>query len=505
MRKFDLVRDLVKSLNEGEVRLVEKFLVSFDEVKSQDSLKMLRLFKILRESELVNEGEVMYEISPDYKADSFNKLVNRLKEKIYDTLTLDANIFRKDAYSEQYQKKLSIRKLTSVASIVHGRGNIHLAMELYEKIIVGCKEFEIYSELIETLTIVQQVKGISEGHEVYMNIMEQVEFYERCRAEVYKAKHYYHDLVSVVDFQANSDYEIGKLKDRIEELEEGLRKTNSATVEYFLLYLKMHYCQVQNDYEAASEVNFRLVNLIKNNKAVYLKRAHANALNDLSLNLILSHKFAEALVQIDEVLSLIPVNSINAGVAKEYQFFCQFYLNNFKDAEKLVDDLLSGNYYNLSEFIRSKRTFYKANLAFFKKDFLSVHNLLMECRELENDREGWNFGIRILSIINDIERSLFDIADNKIESLRKFISRSKQPVSERFVICQKIFSQLVKNSFDFKKTYKANLALFSELEEKHPWKIRTAELFPFEDWFQTRMNETEYHFKVERMFQKVSE
>ncbi len=503
MRKFILVRDLVKSLNEGEARLLEKFMISFDEVKSPESLKMLKLFRILRDTtNNVVESEIIKQISEDYKTDSFNKLLSRLRDKIYDTLTLDANIFRKDAYSEQYQKKIHLRKLTSVASIVHGRGNIPLAIELYEKIIVGCKEFEIYSELIETLSIIQQLKGLSEGIEVYNNINEQVEFYENCRTIVFKAKHYYHEIISLVDFQANPEKKNELLLERIQELEEGLKKTNSATVEYFLLYLKIHYYQVNHDHESAIMNNMKLVDLIKNNKAIYLKRAHANTLIELGYNLLLFRKFNEALKTFEEALQLIPSNSLNTGIAKELVFYCMFYQNNLVEAENLVEELLNSKYYTLSEFKRSQRTFYKANLSFFKRDFQQVHNLLQDCRELENDKEGWNYGIRFLSIINDIERGFFDIADHKIESLRKFISRSKAHASPRFMIGQKIFSQLVRHSYNFQDTFSNNRALFEQLEQEHVWRIRSAELFPFEEWFKTKMTESSYHFKVERLFEK---
>lgn len=503
MKKFDLIRDLVRSLNDGEARLFEKILVSFDEVKSVDSLKMLQLFKELRDAEYtMTEEEIMLKLSASYKPESFSKLLIRLRDKIYDSLTLDANIFRKDAYSEQYQRKLYVRKLTSVATIVHGRGNIPLALELYEKIILISKEFEIYTELCEALSITQQIKGISEGHEVYQNIQDQVIFYEKCRTEVQKAKHYYHELMSRIDFSASPDKEKELLEERIEKLKAGLAETNSASLEYYLLYLQIHLAQLNSDFDLAVQYNYRLVDLVKSNKAVYVKRALATALNELANSLLYLSKLDEAIKVIEEVLPLLPQNSFNTAVAKEMAFLSYFYLNEHLEAEKIIDDLLGNQYYNRSDFIKSKRIFYKANLSFFKRDFQQVHNLLQDCRELENDKEGWNYGIRFLSIINDIERGFFDIADHKIESLRKFISRSKAHSSPRFMIGQKIFSQLVRHSYNFQDTFSNNRALFEQLEQEHVWRIRSAELFPFEEWFKTKMTESSYHFKVERLFEK---
>lgn len=505
MKKIVLIRDLVKSLSEGEVRIMEKFLVSFDDVKNPESLKMLKLFRELRNSEESDEESLRNIVSPDYKPDSFSKLLLRLKDKIYDTLILDANILRKDAYSDLGQKKIQVRKLMIVAGIVHGKGKLALAMELYEKIIVTCKEFELYTELCESLRSVQYFKGLSEGLEVYQNISDQVSFYENCRNVYNKAKDYYYQLVSRIDFSGSPDTEKEQLEKNIEELEKGLLETNSSNVEYLLLYLKIHHAQLTENYEQALILNKYVVKLLQENKSLYMKRKLASAKLELAHNYCITGSFDEAIQNASEAISFFKSTSFNAMAAKELLFLCHFYNGDFGSSEMILEDLLTNKFHtSVSEFINSKRIFYKANLAFFKKNFLLTHNLLNECREIENDKEGWNFGIRFLSIINDIERNLYDQADSKIESLRKFISRSKNPVSERFTLAYKLLYQLSKNSFDFAKTYKQNQAIVEDLQHTHVWKIRTAELFPIEEWFETRVNEKEYHFKINGVFKSAT-
>lgn len=506
MKKFDLIKHLVKSLKVWEARTFEKFLNAFDDVKSEDSLKMLKAFRTLR-SEEMSEEELRNFISPNYSKEAFNKMMLRLRDRIYDTLTLDSNLFKPEAYSEQYQKKLHVRKLTSVASIVHGRGNLPLAFELYERIIISCKEYEIYDELIETLFIVQQLKGISQGIEVYSNLSDQVEFYNNCRLELMKAKNYYYEISVKQNFAAVAEKEAEKLSCRINELKESVLRTGSSNIEYFLLYLQIHQAQEQEDYESAVNYNNALIHLIKTNKSVYTKRALGSAYLELFHNLLLIHQFRKAVVVAQEsLLNFNALNSINVFHLRELLFQCFLYLGDYERAEEQIELLLSNEFQkSFSQFDRSRVVFLKATIDFIQQKFAQVHLALQNCREIENDKEGWNFAIRFLSIFTDIERNLLDQADNKIESLRKFISRSKVPVAERFVIAYRILYQLSKNSFDFSKTQVLNRELFDQLETKHKWKIKTAEIFPFEGWFQSKIDGKPYRFTISepRLLKKV--
>ena len=123
---------------------------------------------------------------------------------------------------------------------------------------------------------------------------------------------------------------------------------------------------------------------------------------------------------------------------------------------------------------------------------------------MEKDKEGWNIGIRILSILNHIELMQLDVADVEIESLRKHIERVREERSvrprERKIL--RILIQLEKNSFEFprvKEKCQDDLDLLASDQKDYCWELKTHEMIAFHIWFQCKLDNTSYRLEFPDM------
>jgi hypothetical protein len=123
--------------------------------------------------------------------------------------------------------------------------------------------------------------------------------------------------------------------------------------------------------------------------------------------------------------------------------------------------------------------------------------LLQDTKEIEEEKEGWNIGIRLLQIFLTLETNKVDLADQRIESLRKHIERTTKMKSlrKRDVVIFRILRQLAYTGFDFKEVWETrqkDFVLLKSNEKDYKWMPRSHELIIFDQWFFAKVVNKEY-------------
>ena len=143
-------------------------------------------------------------------------------------------------------------------------------------------------------------------------------------------------------------------------------------------------------------------------------------------------------------------------------------------------------------FLSSKRGSLFACLKTIGGDIKGSNELLLDVKEIEKDKEGWNIGKRVLKIINCIESNDLENADLKVLSLEKFIKRilKSRFVRKRDVLIIRILLKLINEGFNFEKVYKQRIKYFELLggnDPEYAWKIKSPELIIFHEWFKRKV------------------
>ena len=106
----------------------------------------------------------------------------------------------------------------------------------------------------------------------------------------------------------------------------------------------------------------------------------------------------------------------------------------------------------------------------------------------------------MLQIFLTLETEKVDLADQRIESLRKHIERTTKmkSVRKRDVVIFRLLNHLSRSGFDFQEVWEdrqKDFILLSSNDPDYRWIPRSHELILFEQWFEAKVNGVPYHPK----------
>ena len=498
---FSDLKALVSKLTTGEISTAKKFLVAFDSNVTRNKNKAAALFKLLLSKPTIDLEKAKKKISAEVDDRSFDRQITRLREKLLESLLLDINTTKRDVYSDWYINRVQMRKKIVQAYSIMQRGLHKEAMRLFEKTIEKGKEYELYPELVEALTVVQRQLGLRKGKKYYEEYIEQINFYQRCHEAVERGMDWtYKHFIYEVDFQGLNNDRVGMLMEGILDMQNEYEYTKSANVGRHLYSLLQEYYLAQEDFDECIKCGLDLVSLIKESPAIYMPLRLGIAYADLADNELFRFNFEAACnYALRAQASYTNKSGRNFNFAKEIEFRTYFYRGELNSSLKAIDELISETESEVSPFQYNKRAYLKAMVLFLKGEFKQSFFQLQDTRDLEDDKEGWYFGIRLLSIQCLIEMDLLDNAIAQIEALRKHVERYSDVIRKRDLNIYRILRELEKNSFDFNKVYEKSLIQLKEISQntkEYRWEVKTPEMIVFQDWFMAKKEGKKYTFKL---------
>ena len=378
--------------------------------KYEDDEKLLALFKKKIPSE-----------------DARRMVIGRLRDKMLTSLSLDVNLSRSENYDEQAQALASVVQGKIQGRLLIGRGQRKVGFFVLDKSISIAKHYELYDDLVDALSVQRQyIKAFTGSDKAFYELVSEIEKYSTCRDAANLAKQYFEEITMRYGFKGLSRLsvdpkQVAFLKERINRLHDEFEKTSSATVGYYYYFLLVEFYQVQNNLVEASSSLSKLAQMLENNPAIRRKVRLARVHLNLGANDLWLHQFEDSRKQFEVSLTYIRENTRNHGVITELLFYSLFYAGNMDEAGAKLDSLVESKHVDQSDFRKAVRSYLLACVSFAKGEFRKVNLLLASSQRIGKDKEGWNIGSRVLSIMLAIERAKFDLADTLIVNLRQFL------------------------------------------------------------------------------------
>jgi hypothetical protein len=290
---------------------------------------------------------------------------------------------------------------------------------------------------------------------------------------------------------------VAQLEAEIATLRNDFEQTSAGMVGYYLYLLQTEFFQVQREYAKASEYCLRIVEVVRNNPAVYHKRRLGISYLNLSQNEIFNHYFDYSLGFAKEARKYFEPGTVNHNLGLELEFYAHFYDGNVDLAQLALEDLVYDPEAEQSEFRLAWRHYLMACTQFVQKHYKVANDHLNETKALNKDKVGWNLGVRTLTIMTAIEQEHFDYADTLIVSMQQFVKQALKGTAlrQRDETILELLLELRKHSYDFEAAIskKQNLlpALCSDNLELS-WQTQSPELIIFHKWFESKLNEQEF-------------
>lgn len=503
MSGLQSIRRLIGCLSPEEQSTFRSFLTSFDSRGEKFNSKSVKLLDLLCSRNDLSDHEVEFFVYGKRSTTAFSRLLIRFRDKLVESLLFEINIRREGAYSEQFRYLFEVRRKISSGQILVGRGLYDIALFLYDTAVETCIRYEFYEELLQVLRLKMQLAALTEGAAAYLKIIREYQKYEKCCSAAFAAFCDYNLLVGETGFKGRQDDHSRFLLHSISRMRHDYEVTGSANVAFYLYYLEAQHFQELHFYRHARKSLLRLAALVEKTPAVYAAYRLGNVLTNLADNDIYLHQFERAVETCSRARPLLQAGSFNDFQCLETEFYGLFYCGQYEAAKSILEELLTADNEKNASFRAGRRRYLMACTLFLMGEFREAHELLSEQNEIERDREGWNVGVRILSIINDIERSLHDNAGKKIENARKHLRKLEQQekLRRREQLIYEVLRELDNSSYDFKSVYQALSGHFAELRSQDSdtrWLVHSPEMIIFHEWFIARVVRIRYVQRVPR-------
>ena len=138
MTSLNSLKSLLNKLKKEEIRYLEKFLELNQKSRNENRTKSIKLIKMLISDKNSNSTELQLHLYGGINYSAFNKLIVRIKDKIYDLLLLDQNL-EKTITAKRNRVIFNIRKKLIQSEIMFSRGITEELVGFQKKIINTAK------------------------------------------------------------------------------------------------------------------------------------------------------------------------------------------------------------------------------------------------------------------------------------------------------------------------------------------------------------------------------
>jgi tetratricopeptide (TPR) repeat protein len=491
MNTLKIVHEIISRLSEDEKGTIGTYLSLFDQRGKSFSSKSIKLFEMLISSTgkkyTEEELEKMLYDKPNRAA--FNRLLLRFKDKLLEALIIDVNINRDGVYSEKSRATVEVRKNITQAQLLQSRGARSLSQLMFEKAIEQSEKYELFEELLLALRLLIDHHNVSYGDKLLNKLLKTYHDYDYSKNAVLRAEVNYGRVNAGIDFRPGQNAKLDWLKMILEETLNDYKKTSSAQVGYYYHYIRAYYFELLGDYRTAGKSLEKILALLNESPAIYTPFRFEGVLLNLANNDIYLREFEQCYEKAEQALPKFKKGSHNYAQGIELMFYAQFYLGEYEPAIDTLKSLLPEDLSVTTDYRLGKRVFLLASAFFASRHFAAANKALNTINPIEDDKEGWNIGIRLLSIMTLIELEKFDEAATKIDALRMFLHSLGKSQEKRIKKIYPLLQNIRYNGFDFRATYLKEKDKIESLETDTgaiAWQLKSPEMIAFHQWFRAK-------------------
>lgn len=499
MSNHKVISILISNLTSNEVKSFVKDLGNRSEMNSK-LLKMFRLMHKHKGSEQDEIIKVLYANLDKNSHESYRKLCERMLSKL---LNLIANFenFKMDRsnYSDYYYNKVLVTRNIYLVEVLKSKmlpsdwmiKQIQMTLKI-------CDEFEFVEEGIamekNNLLFSYAVGDLSKVESYYNDLKRRVQY----SLYINKAELYIYNYIEHVQHKSIDDKSrISDIQLAVLDLEKNYNDSNLQTINFILLMLKLQLAHYEEKYLLAEEIILEIIRISEEYSALKRRSKLVQNYMNLAYTQFYLNKYEEAYQNALKASKDYLDKDYVLNNNREACVFALIYLNRYPEAEEWLEKMLSSGSEGNSPEQLSKRHLMMGVLKYLQHDFKGAFKHLQFTKEVESDREGWNLGIRMLNIYLTLSTEKVDLADQRINAMRKHIERTSKMrnLRKRDIIIFRILSHLSRSGFDFKETWEERKKDFALLRSKTPdcfWVPRSHELIIFDQWFEAKMNNIPY-------------
>ncbi len=489
MNSLKVLKIVVNKLTKEEMKILFKSLSYNNKIENAQREKSLKLIKFLLSIDEISSKEVQFFLYGKSNYSAFNKLINRLKQKIYEIIIL-SNSINSNNFSNRNKVNLDLRKKLLQADILQLKGLRKNILPLYNYIILNSNKYELYDILVQALNSKQRLLSVNSKFKIFQEIRNEILLAENRLVLFKESTNIYNEISHKISNNNNYLSYKDNLVASIIKLRKNYYSSKSPTVGFYYYTLKAELHEKEFQYTKSKDSLENAKNILLNNESAYTINRYGTTILNLSNNSIFLYKFNESVNLAIEAKKHFKNLPFTLLIVNEILFYSYFYKNEFEDCNFILNEygLNSDN-----DLIKSKFYYYQSCVFFVSNNFQKSIDGLLNNKGVEKDKEGWNINIRILTILNRIELEQFESVDLQVQNLDRYIKRisRNKVVLPRYILILRILTKLIQENYNYKKVFDKRIKYFNLLESDDVlfrWQVKSPELIVFHGWFKKKLN-----------------
>lgn len=448
------------------------------------------------------QGKIYPGLDPAESLMAFNKLRNRAFTAAHDILLNPGNIEESPLYDERAKVIFLMKQKMLLIEILFYRGVSSQAKAALLKLMKCALDYEVYDVLLFCLYKLRRMDNMVMKRKEYHQYIKKIEYYEECRRQQIRAEDIYFFVCVGLSNRNDRTEKKAELPRLIEELDASYNKTKASIIKFYQIFIKSDYLTLFHKYHELISLYTEAICFLKKNKSIFSKNRLGEFLINLSTAYLFTYNFETASKILHEGTGYLKINSLNALVCREMNFFIFYYEGNIHKAMneiKAVMSLVSQSRQLTS--VRSRFDHYHANMLFITKDFNQMGKVLHEITGFLNDDGNWGFYLKVTIIQYYLETEKYDLADAEVENLRKLYERFYPGGSmrERCKYILKILMALKRSGYNFRQIVKQKadyIVLLDIPSVEFSWEMGSPELIVFQEWLLAKSRDESYDHKA---------
>jgi len=426
---------------------------------------------------------------------TYRSFKSRFKDKLLEAINLDMNIERNELLEEGVYSTIAIqKKLAQFTHLYYSKGDHPVVRELLNTIITKCYSYEVYFILAQCLNWKKYLKGFVSGANDFKALNQEIAKVDYCNLAILKAQDYFFQASLWDKFHPSESKQKKSrfLQNCIIELKKDYQHTQSSYVNYYLKQLEVFYFDMESEYAAAKSAAAEMFETIKSSKAVYRRQRVGFVLLNVGHYDVHLRNYEKAVESFRQAQTYFPPFSNNYYVSKEQEFYAWFYSGNLNEAQKVSKALSKAMKETHGDFRLAQYRYYYACVLFSQKNYKGALKQTAQQFEISKDKTGWDIGIRLLTLMCQVELQHYDQAEILAENLRKHVEKFgvDDGIRLRDKLIMRTLHTYARNGFsksNLPESVYNTIDLLAGNEKQYRWERFSPELIPVHQWLAKKL------------------
>jgi hypothetical protein len=481
---MDRLKSLYFSLSPSEKKSVRNYLEAFHQKGENKSLEFLKLLDHHPDISHESASQKLYD---DPRSKAFIMMKSRLSDRLTEFLTISVNpeLGKRDRDAPYYQDLIEFRKSMLYATALQERHLPKLALEALE----NAREYAARCNAPELeVDALIRLRGLDRStNDRFEDLSKQIQKALKQQECDINATGLMRKFMTLNGSQIGGDEtRIAFLEAHLPSLEEAIRQEYSVRADYFLQMLQVHLCYLTRRLDEGRVFAKKGLEILTQYDGIRSPIRMADSWFQLGRLELQGKCYADALSSFEKARSFQTIDSRNYLTTSMVMLCCHIYLRDHQKANELVAEIKDGPSYHVAEKNGVNQGFFTylcACLQFIQGKLKEAWTLVQDCQDFGLGKDAWLTSIRLFEIMILVDKNEPDIATQKLESLRKHMSRYTPDA--RIKACFKMLMAQERMGFSFGPIQDEAQQL-ENLQQNLYWDPIGQEVIRFDEWYLER-------------------